>query len=212
MGRATEELAHRAGPGIGGLLNVTFGNAPELIIALFALHEGPAGGRQGLDHRLDPRQPAARDGRRDAGRRLGTRAQQVRRRGGRRAGDDAAAGDGRARAAGDVPARARRRAARSSARRRRTSRTTVEHMSFAVAIVLLLSYFAGLVVLAEDPSRRLQPGHRGGGHRRARLEHQEERRPARGRGRGRRRHVRDPRRLDRGGVRGHRALARSSSA
>lgn len=40
MGRATEELAERAGPGIGGLLNVTFGNAPELIIALFALNEG----------------------------------------------------------------------------------------------------------------------------------------------------------------------------
>ena len=40
MGRATEELAARSGPGIGGLLNVTFGNAPELIIALFALNEG----------------------------------------------------------------------------------------------------------------------------------------------------------------------------
>ena len=40
MGRATEELAHRSGPGIGGLLNVTFGNAPELIIAFFALNEG----------------------------------------------------------------------------------------------------------------------------------------------------------------------------
>jgi Ca2+:H+ antiporter len=40
MGRATEELAERAGPGIGGLLNVTFGNAPELIIALFALAGG----------------------------------------------------------------------------------------------------------------------------------------------------------------------------
>jgi Ca2+:H+ antiporter len=40
MGRATEELAARSGPGIGGLLNVTFGNAPELIIALFALAEG----------------------------------------------------------------------------------------------------------------------------------------------------------------------------
>ena len=40
MGRATEELADRAGPGIGGLLNVTFGNAPELIIALFALGAG----------------------------------------------------------------------------------------------------------------------------------------------------------------------------
>ena len=40
MGLATEELAARSGPGIGGLLNVTFGNAPELIIALFALDEG----------------------------------------------------------------------------------------------------------------------------------------------------------------------------
>jgi Ca2+:H+ antiporter len=40
MGRATEELAARSGPGIGGFLNVTFGNAPELIIALFALNEG----------------------------------------------------------------------------------------------------------------------------------------------------------------------------
>jgi Ca2+:H+ antiporter len=40
MGRATEELAARSGPGIGGLLNVTFGNAPELIIALFALEQG----------------------------------------------------------------------------------------------------------------------------------------------------------------------------
>ena len=40
MGRATEELATRSGPGIGGLLNVTFGNAPELLIAFFALREG----------------------------------------------------------------------------------------------------------------------------------------------------------------------------
>ena len=40
MGRATEELAERAGPGIGGLLNVTFGNLPELIIAFIALNAG----------------------------------------------------------------------------------------------------------------------------------------------------------------------------
>jgi Ca2+:H+ antiporter len=40
MGKATEELAARSGPGIGGLLNVTFGNAPEIIIAVFALAEG----------------------------------------------------------------------------------------------------------------------------------------------------------------------------
>jgi len=40
MGEATEHLAAKTGPGIGGLLNVTFGNAPELIIAFFALREG----------------------------------------------------------------------------------------------------------------------------------------------------------------------------
>src|SRR5688572_19236696 len=40
MGLATEELAAKSGPGIGGLLNVTFGNAPEMIIALFALNAG----------------------------------------------------------------------------------------------------------------------------------------------------------------------------
>ena len=40
VGMATEELAAKSGPGIGGLLNVTFGNAPELIIAFFALLEG----------------------------------------------------------------------------------------------------------------------------------------------------------------------------
>src|SRR5215203_5191731 len=40
MGESTEHLAARSGPGIGGLLNVTFGNAPELIIAFFALNEG----------------------------------------------------------------------------------------------------------------------------------------------------------------------------
>ena len=40
MGLATEEIGKHAGPGIGGLLNATFGNATELIIALFALSEG----------------------------------------------------------------------------------------------------------------------------------------------------------------------------
>ena len=40
MGEATEHIAARTGPGIGGFLNVTFGNAPELIIAFFALKEG----------------------------------------------------------------------------------------------------------------------------------------------------------------------------
>ncbi len=40
MGAATEVLAARLGAGIGGLLNATFGNAAELIIALVALHRG----------------------------------------------------------------------------------------------------------------------------------------------------------------------------
>ncbi len=38
--RATEELAKCAGPAIGGLLNVTFGNVPELVLALFVLAAG----------------------------------------------------------------------------------------------------------------------------------------------------------------------------
>lgn len=41
MGRATESLAARLGAGLGGLLNATFGNAAELIIALVALAQGP---------------------------------------------------------------------------------------------------------------------------------------------------------------------------
>jgi Ca2+:H+ antiporter len=40
MGRATEQLAERMGEGVGGLLNATFGNAAELIIALAALRVG----------------------------------------------------------------------------------------------------------------------------------------------------------------------------
>jgi Ca2+:H+ antiporter len=40
IGEATENLAHYTGDAIGGLLNATFGNAPELIIAIIALHAG----------------------------------------------------------------------------------------------------------------------------------------------------------------------------
>jgi Ca2+:H+ antiporter len=40
MGRATEDLAERLGEGIGGLMNATFGNAAELIIAIVALRAG----------------------------------------------------------------------------------------------------------------------------------------------------------------------------
>jgi Ca2+:H+ antiporter len=40
IGETTEHAAHHTGPGIGGFLNATFGNAPELIIALIALNTG----------------------------------------------------------------------------------------------------------------------------------------------------------------------------
>ena len=40
MGRATEHLADRTGEGIGGLLNATFGNMAEIIIAVMALRAG----------------------------------------------------------------------------------------------------------------------------------------------------------------------------
>ena len=43
LGRATEHLAERAGPGVGALLNATFGNAAELIIGLLALSHGLIG-------------------------------------------------------------------------------------------------------------------------------------------------------------------------
>lgn len=43
MGKATEHLAEHLGEGVGGLLNATFGNAAELIIALFALSKGLEG-------------------------------------------------------------------------------------------------------------------------------------------------------------------------
>jgi Ca2+:H+ antiporter len=43
MGRATESLAHHSGPGVGGLLNATFGNAAELIIGFLALSKGLTG-------------------------------------------------------------------------------------------------------------------------------------------------------------------------
>jgi Ca2+:H+ antiporter len=40
VGEATEELATRSGPALGGLLNATFGNATELLVGIFALREG----------------------------------------------------------------------------------------------------------------------------------------------------------------------------
>ena len=43
IGDATEELSAKSGPAMGGLLNATFGNAPELLIGTFALREGLIG-------------------------------------------------------------------------------------------------------------------------------------------------------------------------
>jgi Ca2+:H+ antiporter len=40
LGHATEQLAHHTGEGVGALLNATFGNAAELIIAIMALRQG----------------------------------------------------------------------------------------------------------------------------------------------------------------------------
>ena len=40
MGHATEEISEHVGEGLGGLLNATFGNAAELIIAIMALRAG----------------------------------------------------------------------------------------------------------------------------------------------------------------------------
>jgi Ca2+:H+ antiporter len=40
IGEATENLAFYTGPAVGGFLNATFGNAPELIIAIVAVSEG----------------------------------------------------------------------------------------------------------------------------------------------------------------------------
>src|SRR4051794_17128714 len=40
MGESTEQLAEKTGPTLGGLLNATFGNAAELIIAIIALSKG----------------------------------------------------------------------------------------------------------------------------------------------------------------------------
>src|SRR5664279_3731212 len=43
IGEATEHAAEHTGPGIGGFLNASFGNAPELIIALLAINDGLPG-------------------------------------------------------------------------------------------------------------------------------------------------------------------------
>ena len=127
---------------------------------------GPAGGRQGLAGRLDPRQHPARDGRRDARRRPQARAPDVRPHRRQRAVADAAAGRRRADHAGDLPARGRRRPAepdrprpssfparpRADVGRRR--RRAARHLRRRPDL------------LAADPQGPLQPRARRGGPRR----------------------------------------------
>src|ERR1700722_2831991 len=40
IGDATEQITAHTNAGLGGFLNATFGNAPELIVGIFALHAG----------------------------------------------------------------------------------------------------------------------------------------------------------------------------
>ena len=205
MGRATEELAHRAGPGIGGLLNVTFGNAPELIIALFALEQG-----------LQEVVKAS-----IIGSILGNlllvmgAAMLIGGWGRERQKFVAEAASAQATMlllatvalvlpamfllahGGELP---------QLEEEATNFPSDIEHMSFAVAIVLLLSLLRRPVVLAEDAPGRVQPGQRGRDAR-GRVERQAQRAGAGRRGRRGRRDVGDPRRLDRGGLRGHRAVA-----
>ena len=50
---ADEQVAEHAGGAIGSLLNVSFGNAAELVLALFVLSQARDAGRAGADHRID---------------------------------------------------------------------------------------------------------------------------------------------------------------
>ena len=73
VGLSTERLGAITGPQVGGILNATFGNIAELIIAFFALQAGLHHRRQGVAHGLDHRQPAARARGRGARRRAAQR-------------------------------------------------------------------------------------------------------------------------------------------
>jgi Ca2+:H+ antiporter len=55
LGDATEQLSSRTGPTLGALLNITFGNAGELLLRLASR---TAAISEGIDHRLNSRQPS----------------------------------------------------------------------------------------------------------------------------------------------------------
>ena len=113
--RATEHLAHRAGPAIGGLLNVSFGNTAELILALFVLAVRKARRRQGAIDRRDHRQQSARPRPCDRRRQHRPREADVQSRACRAVVEPAGAVDHRPAAAGDVRLRDRRPIGRAAA-------------------------------------------------------------------------------------------------
>ena len=69
VGISTERLGGLAGPQVGGILNATFGNIAELDHRVLRPDRGADRGGQGVAHRVDHRQPAARAGRQPAARR-----------------------------------------------------------------------------------------------------------------------------------------------
>ena len=214
MGRATEELAARSGPGHRRPAQRHVRQRARADHRAVRAARGAAGGRQGLAGRLDPRQHPARDGRRDARRRP------------RSASASASTAPRPARrrsmlllaavalvmpaifelvSGGGLPEPGRR--VRQLPRRRRAALVVL------VAIVLMLTYVAGLFFSLQDAPRPLQPARTTARTRTA----------SRGRvrtavimlgdrRRRRRRDVGDPRRLDLRGVRGDRPVASSSSA
>ena len=206
MGRATEELAARSGPG-----SAACSTSPSATRRAdhrpVRARQGPAGGRQGVDHRLDPRQRPARAGRRDAGRRLiGPRRSRTSNR------------DGRERAVDDAAARRRRRwsCRRSSSwSRARACRPRRRAGGLRQQGRAPLAGGRGRadphlrrrpVLLAATHARPVQPARGGASEDTLRLEHAEcASLSSRSRARGRR-DVRDPGRLDRGGLAGDRAV------
>ena len=64
-----EQVGHRLGPAITGVMQATLANLPEFFVVIFALGAGETGDRPDRDPRLDPRQRAARPRPRDRRRR-----------------------------------------------------------------------------------------------------------------------------------------------
>ncbi len=203
MGLATEELAARSGPGIGGLLNVTFGNAPELIIALFALGEGlHEVVKASIIGSIIGNVMLVLGAAMFVGG-LGKDRQKFR----REAATAQASMLFLAGAAMVMPAifeLVEGRGLPAPSAEIVDYGSTVEHLSVAVAIVLILTYVAGLVFSLRTHRDLFNPPYEE--EETIGLEHRPVGRDARDRRGGRRRHVGDPRRLDLRGLRGDRPL------